>query len=118
MTNIDKLREIALAEDLIAEQQAFIIKMSEQQGMPFSPRQTACRSCYQDQAVKLWRVLKTEEGKSDSTRKYLLRAGVDVIWRGRRVNDMLTDKELKAILKAGFPKDYFCRINGEDGSWL
>lgn len=113
-----QLKEIAEAAELTDKQRSFIVSQSETMGVKFNPYKTTCGDCYRDQAIILWRLIAEQEAQESTTRKYLLRAGIDVIWRGVRVNATLTDKELAELLKAGFPQNYFIRINGEDGRWL
>lgn len=110
-----QLREIAEARVLTAKQRAFVTTQSEAMGVPFV--KTACRDCYKDQAVRLWRVVCEKEAQ-EKGRKYILRGGIDVIWRGVRVNMTKTDTELARLLDDGFPRNFFSRINGEDGQWL
>lgn len=106
---------LAQADSLSEKDKKYIVKISSELGIEF--KQTNCPNCYHDQALVLWRELQSKDN-ANSKRLYVLRTGIDVIWKGRRVNELLQDDELAELLQAGFPKDYFTRINGEDGRWL
>ena len=113
-----RLKEIALQDEPLTQaQRDYIVEQSTALGVVFEPHRTQCGDCYRDQAAILWRKAAEDEAKK-TTRKYILRQGVDVIWRGVRINMTLTDAELADVLRRGFPQDYFIRIDGQDGSWL
>lgn len=110
-----RLREIAECEGEIKERQrVYIREQAQAMGVPFVDN--GCADCYRDMAVQLWRILCEQE--NDNGRKYLLRVGIDVIWKGERVNATCNDDELAALLQRGFPRNFFRRIDGEDGLWL
>ncbi len=74
------------------------------------PRNTGCPDCWKDFAVVLHSTLKTELLKLTDSRKYLLKDGVDVIFKGERINNgMLTDKKAKQLLTEGFPEYLFAK---------
>lgn len=108
-TTKTQLKEIAERGARTEAQRAFIVTQSQELGIPF--RVTSCSDCYRDQAVILWRTLC--ERDIPKSRKYVLRVGKDVVWRGRRVNATCSDEELKALLEAGFPSEFFYKIDGK-----
>ena len=74
------------------------------------PRNTGCPDCWKDLAIVLLSTAKTELLKLTDSRKYLLKDGVDVIFKGERINNgMLTDKKAKQLLDEGFPKYLFAK---------
>lgn len=101
------LKEIAEKGATTEEQRNFIRNKSKELGVKFIERR-ACNSCFKDQAVILWRILAEQE--IPDTRKYVLKSGTDVIWRGQRVNNTMTDKQLKELLKEGFPSVFFAKM--------
>ncbi len=104
-----QLRDIATNGARTDRQRAFIVEQSNLMGVQFVV--TTCRDCYKDQAAVLWRMIAEQE--MPASRKYVLRAGKDVIWRGKRVNATCSEAELKALLEAGFPREFFSKINGK-----
>ena len=74
------------------------------------PRNTGCRDCWKDFSFVLRSNLKTELLKLTDSRKYLLKDGVDVVFKGERINNgMLTDKKAKQLIEEGFPKYLFAK---------
>lgn len=74
------------------------------------PKNTGCADCWKDFTFVLRSNLKTELMKLTDTRKYILKDGVDVIFKGERINNgMLTDKKAKQLLDEGFPKYLFAK---------
>lgn len=117
MTRKERLQQIAESKSALTQaERRYIISTSKSMGLPFVERK--CGDCYRDQAVLLWRKLVEAEQATDTERKYLLRPGIDVIFRGRRINATCSDEELKAYLAQGFSRNFFSRINGKDGRWL
>lgn len=114
MTKIEKtLKAIAAksASQLTDAEKAFITHTSISMGVDFSPR-NHCGQCYSDQAVVLWKRYKETKATKTDTRKYILREGVDVMFRGIRVNAAtLTDALGDQLVAQGFPKMLFaiCR---------
>lgn len=101
-------------EPLTERQRADIIAMSVQMGVEFNPL-SGCPNCYRDQVHILWRKLAEQEVLQTSKRKYLLREGVDVVFKGVRINAAtLTDKLAAELLSDGFSRHFFLRINGEN----
>lgn len=116
MTTIDKLKEIATtSERLTGEQRQYIETTSAKMGVVFVPNKTKCSDCYKDQAVILWRLLAEKAQAKDKMRKYLLRAGVDVIFKGQRINAaVLTDELATELIADGFDKGFFSRIPNDN----
>ena len=74
------------------------------------PKNTGCSDCWKDFTFVLLTHLKTELLKLTDSRKYLLKDGVDVIFKGERINNgMLTDKKAKQLIEEGFPKYLFAK---------
>lgn len=111
MTKKEQYKQFAEAETLTEKDKQLITTAAQKAGIPFAPRNTRCKDCYRDMAIILYRVECEKEAKKDKTRKYLLRAGVDVLWRGVRVNATCTDEQFAAYIAKGFPRDFFLRID-------
>lgn len=72
------------------------------------PKNTRCGDCWKDFAFVLRSVINT---KLMSERKYILKDGVDVIFKGERINNgMLTDKKAKQLLENGFAPYHFDKL--------
>lgn len=102
------LKEIATNGATTDKQKQFIREQSEKMGVAFNER-TRCNDCYKDQAVILWRII--AEGEVAEGRHYVLHAGVDVIWKGRRINATLTEQQLKELYKEGFPRHFYAKVD-------
>lgn len=75
------------------------------------PKNTGCSDCWKDFTFVLLTHLKTELLKLTDSRKYLLKDGVDVIFKGERIsNAVLTDKKAKQLIEEGFPKYLFAKL--------
>ena len=76
-----------------------------------------CRNCYIDACVSIYNLLKNDKNvttATDTEQKYILKKGVDVIFGGIRINDAtLTDDLARKIIKLGFNKKYFAKIDDE-----
>ena len=106
---ISKLREIAgkSANQITNEDKAFIREYASQYGVELPKDKPNCKSCYVDAAVLIYKEIKDAEPKP-TDRKYVLRDGVDVIWRGVRINEAsVTDELAEKWIANGFPKMYF-----------
>ena len=103
---INRLASIAQSRSLTADDRDYIKQLSEEMGVAFSPR-TRCADCYRDQAILLLREVKNAMPKDDG-RKYHLKAHVDVIYKGMRINEAtLTDEIAEDMLRTGLPKHWF-----------
>lgn len=108
-TIISKLKEIAAktANQITNDDKAFIREYASQYGVELPKEKPNCKSCYVDAAVQIYKAIKDAEPKP-TDRKYILRDGVDVIWRGIRINDAsVTDELAEKWIAKGFPKVYF-----------
>lgn len=108
-TIISRLKEIAVktANQITNDDKAFIREYASQYGVEFPKDKPNCKSCYVDAAVLIYKAIKDAEPKPIE-RKYILRDGVDVIWRGIRINDAsVTDELAEKWIANGFPKVYF-----------
>ena len=101
---IEALRAIANkpAEQITDEDKQTIRKAAKAAGVKL-PRVRACNSCWIDCAVLAFCALKSKENG-----QYRLRAGVDVLFNGERVNaSTLTDARAERWLRAGLSRNYF-----------
>lgn len=107
-----RLQRIAKMTDrvLADKDKEYIEKSSEKLGLTFEPKSRTCGNCYADQAALIYKTLKDKEsGKSDA--KFVLYAGVDVIFRGYRVNEAtITDTLCEVLLGLGFNPRYFKKM--------
>lgn len=77
---------------------------------------TNCRNCYIDACVSIYNLLKNDMKVTSATpeQKFELKKGVDVIFAGMRINDAtLTDDLARKIIKLGFNKRYFAKLDDE-----
>lgn len=108
-TIIARLKEIAAktANQITNDDKAFIRQYASQYGVELPKDKPNCKSCYVDAAVLIYKAIKDAEPKP-TDRKYVLRDGVDVIWRGIRINEAsVTDELAEEWIENGFPKVYF-----------
>lgn len=106
---ISKLRVIATksAKQVTNEDKDFISDLAPRYGVELPKEKPNCKSCYVDAAVAIYKAIKDAKPKP-TDRKYVLRDGVDVVWRGIRINEASVTDELAAEWIAnGFPKVYF-----------
>lgn len=94
---------------LTTSDKAFIEKQSAAYGLEFHPESTLCESCYADQAVIILCTARKQDGEEDqSERKYVLRDGIDVVWKGVRINaELIDDKRAAELIARGFKKKFF-----------
>lgn len=112
---LDRLRTIAgnAASNLTADDKQFIKEQSEQAGLTFEPK-GACKNCYIDQAVLLYKHLSKTQPAEQSDRAYVLKEGVDIIWQGIRINAATaTDDLCKRWLAMGLGTKYFAKYGTE-----
>ena len=108
-TIIKQLKEIAgkSANQVTKSDKDFIREYAGQYGVELPKDKPNCKSCYVDAAVLIYKAIKDAEPKP-TDRKYVLRDGVDVIWRGIRINEAsVTDELAEKWIANGFPKVYF-----------
>lgn len=111
---IETLRRIIDAESISADDRFFIRSVSEELGIKFTPR-ARCKDCYKDQAALLYKHIKEQTPSAFDGRKWRMREGVDVIYKGKRVNDaLLTDEIAEDMLATGLPKHWFYESKQED----
>lgn len=106
MSNIDELARIAAQPHTTKEDKEFLRDLCDELGVAL-PKNKRCGSCWIDKAHELYGILKKAETPSE--RKWVLRDGVDVIFRGVRVNrvTLTSDEIAENLLAAGFPKNLF-----------
>lgn len=108
-TIISRLKEIAgkTANQITKADKEFIRQYADRYGVGLPKDKPNCKSCYVDAAVQIYKAIKDAEPKP-TDRKYVLRDGVDVIWRGIRINEAsVTDELAEKWIANGFPKVYF-----------
>lgn len=108
-TIIVRLKEIAgkTASQVTKADKELIREYASQYGVELPKEKPNCKSCYVDAAVQIYKAIKDAEPKP-TERKYVLRDGVDVIWRGIRINEAsVTDELAERWIANGFPKVYF-----------
>lgn len=108
-TIIKQLKEIAAksANQVTKADKEFIRQYASQYGVELPKEKPNCKSCYVDAAVLIYKAIKNAEPKP-TERKYVLRDGVDVIWRGIRINEAsVTDELAEKWIANGFPSVYF-----------
>lgn len=106
---ISRLREIAAksASQVTNDDKDFIRDLALRYGVQLPKEKPNCKSCYVDAAVQIYKAIKDTEPKP-TDRKYVLRDGVDVIWKGIRINAAsVTDELAEEWISNGFPKVYF-----------
>lgn len=106
---ISRLREIAAksASQVTNDDKDFIRDLALRYGVQLPKEKPNCKSCYVDAAVQIYKAIKDAEPKP-TDRKYVLRDGVDVIWKGIRINAAsVTDELAEEWISNGFPKIYF-----------
>lgn len=116
MTKKERLIEIAQAASLTDAQKAYIAEQAAKAGIPFSPNTSRCLDCYKDMAVVLWSAECRKEALKDSERQYILRPGIDVRFKGQRVNDTLSDAEFAALVENKFPTEFFLKMPNNESA--
>lgn len=112
---ISKLREIAgkSAKQVTNEDKDFIRDLAPRYGVELPKEKPNCKSCYVDAAVAIYKAIKDSQNATQETPQepakskenvLKLKSGVDVIWRGLRINDAsATEENLRAWVNNGFP---------------
>lgn len=104
METTDRLREIIARNEYNSADKAFILEQADALGVE-RPRKGKCRNCWTDCAVFCWKRLQTEQ---QGEGRFVLKAGVDILFNGERVNAAtLTDARAERWLAAGLSKKYF-----------
>ena len=119
MEHINKLREIAAksANQVTNEDKEFIRDIAPRYGVELPKEKPNCKSCYVDAAVAIYKAIKDAQnaeqvntpqetkGTAKSQENGLkLKDGVDVIWRGVRINEAsATEDNLREWVNNGFP---------------
>lgn len=103
-------RLIAIIKDNVQTESdiAFVEQQAEKYGVQIC--RTNCSDRYRDAAVQVLSKIRHAQYAKDASRKYVLREGVDVIWRGIRINNTCSDEQLAEYLAGGFPQDFFERM--------
>lgn len=112
-----KLQAIAAAGfgELTAETRKIIREACKDLGVTL--KNTRCKDCYIDAAIACYKKIteqqaeqQTEQAAETEERAYKLKDGIDVIFLGRRINNVtLTDQLARYIIAHGFPKYYFAK---------
>lgn len=137
MDNQNDIQEIELSQEEIAAQQAeqrklalaelkriglknvreitnqdriYIRSLASQYGYTLPKDRPNCKNCYIDAAIAIWKLIKSQEQGEQGDRVYVLKAGVDVVWNGIRINEAtLTDELAEHYIAGGFPVSYFIK---------
>lgn len=120
---ISKLRGIAAksAKQVTNEDKDFIRDLAPRYSVELPKEKPNCKSCYVDAAVAIYKAIRDAQnaGQTNNTQEtkqpvksqengLKLKSGVDVIWRGVRINEAsATAENLRAWVNNGFPV-YFC----------
>lgn len=113
---MERLRGVVnkTASGLTSEDKQYIAERAQEYGITI--RSKRCGSCYIDAAVQLYGILSkdAEAVQNDSDRKYVLRAGVNILFNGMLVNEaMLTDEKAEALIRAGLSTTFFAKYPTE-----
>lgn len=110
-SNIKKLRDIAAktAKQVTNEDKLFVRNLATKYGVDLPKDKPNCKSCYVDAAIAIYKAIKEEKEDLNANKKPLkLMQGVDVIWRGIRINEAsATPEKLAEWIDQGFPT-IFC----------
>lgn len=109
-----RLRAIVEATDkLTADDKDFVRDRADVYGVNFEPKNTRCKSCYQDAALAVLSAIKANEPtpqENENAPRYILREGVDVYFGKIRVNAATISDELaERIIARGFEKKFFAK---------
>lgn len=97
-----RLKVIAEGHIVSEADEAFVLKHAAVLGV--SVRKSRCKSCIIDAAIECWKRLQ----QTHDAGGYRLRAGVDVLFNGERVNDTtLTKARAERWLAHGLSETYF-----------
>lgn len=102
------LREVATNRPALTEDEKQQIReLANAAGVTI--RKTSCKDCYYDAAVEILSKTAKAEEPAPVSGRWAVRPGLDVIFRGKRVNaDTITDDLAEWLLERGFPS-YFLR---------
>lgn len=108
METLERLKALAEKAKLTKADKEFIAGLCDEHGIEIK---TSCSECYRDAVVVLYGKYKTEEETEEPTSKYVLRKGLDVYFKGKRINEATISDELAEKLVAnGFPTRFFTRM--------
>lgn len=119
---IEKLKDYAellsKGEALTDEQKKDIEAIGIQYGFPVPKKR--CKNCYFDVVTQVLATLSGENkpivtekspNEPNAGAKYVLRAGVDVLFNGERVNAFtLTDEKAERLIAKGFDTKFFAKL--------
>lgn len=115
MFNLETKRKIESylenSRQLSVEDKEAIAELCAQFGVKCPQDTNRCPDCWKDTLIALR--VKADEAlmEEDTTRQYVLRGGIDVIWKGIRINSStLTDENAKWWIENGFSEKYFKRL--------
>ena len=99
-------KDYSTLEKLNPEEHDKILKLSEKYDIQ-NPKNLDCPDCWKDQ-ILLLKIKVKEELQKLEKKQYVLRGGVDVIYKGQRINaDTINDKLAEKLIKDGFALKYF-----------
>lgn len=101
------------AEQMSAADKKYVRECCNALGVEFEPKNTRCKSCYQDAAILCVLEIKKRDAEANAgadTRRYILRPGTDVFFGNTRVNEAtLTDELAERLLARGFDPKFFVK---------
>jgi len=101
----EELRKIARKRTITEEEKKFVMDTSKELGIDWTP-ELACSNCYQDQAIVLLKHI-SDNAKSSHDNALKLKDGIDIRWRGVRVNSATITDEIKEGMLKDNLKHYF-----------
>lgn len=105
MDTKERLKEIASKPTLTATDRNFVRELAALHNVKIE--RSRCNECIRDAAVIVYRKLVEIEGVQ-TTSKYNLKKGVDILFMGERINSAtITDTNAERWIKAGLPLSYF-----------
>lgn len=106
MTKKELKKDYATLSKLDESEHDAILELSDKYEVPH-PKNLSCPDCWKDQ-ILLVKIKIKEELQKLEKKQYILRGGVDVIYKGQRINsDTITDKLAEKLIKDGFALKYF-----------
>ena len=106
MTKKELKKDYTTLEKLDDSEHDKILELSDKYEISH-PRNQTCPDCWKDQII-LIKIKIKEELQRLEKKQYILRGGVDVIYKGQRVNaDTLTDELAEKLVNDGFDLTFF-----------
>ena len=107
-------KKIVNKKTLTRKEREYIIELCTKYNISLN---TNCQNCYVDACVTIYNLLNNNKSvttATDTEQKFELKKGIDVLFCGMRINNAtLTDALARKIIKLGFNKEYFAKIDYE-----